>query len=297
MRSVDETGLSLQTQYANGKIRATVIDNRDKEERAKKPLGAMKLIIASSSNPDAKEALLEQTSAGVYEAIVDADASGSYTITVSGAGAVGKENKPVILARAALAIPYSPEFAAVKSNEGLLEEIAQRTGGRVLDEASLARADIFSHEQLPIARLPQPLWHWLLYIAAVVLFLDVATRRLAVDPVAVAGKVQAAWQRWRGRGSANQDDIYLERLKSRKAAVGEQLDRGRPTQRYEPPPQPLPPRPTEPTPAAESPRPATAQPTESPAAASTPPDDFAARLMKAKQKARDQIEGEKGDGV
>jgi hypothetical protein len=216
---------------------------------------------------------------------------------VSGvAGSKEGDNKPVILARSAVAIPYSPEFAAVRSNEGLLAEIARITGGRVIDESSLASADLFSHADMPPARHYQSLWHWLLFIAACLLFLDVTTRRLAVDPNAIVAKLHGWWERWRGRIKTEQADQYIERLRSRKAAVGEQLDRSRATQRYEPPPGPAAPaRPvSEPSLGAVT----TAKPASTPtASAAKPPegDDFAARLMKAKQKAREQIEGEKKD--
>ena len=294
MRSVDDLGLTLESRYENGKLRATLIDNRDKEERARRPLGGLKVTVASSANPDSKEALLEPTSAGVYEGMIDAEASGSYTLTVSGmAGSKSGENKPVILARSAVAIPYSPEFAAVRSDEGLLAEIARITGGRVLDETTLASADLFSHADMPMARHFQPLWHWLLFIAACLLFLDVTTRRLAVDPNAIVAKLHSVWERWRGRARTEQADQYMERLRSRKAAVGEQLDRGRATQRYEPPPVPARTA-TQPAPVAVAPpRPAPTATAAAPKPQET--DDFAARLMKAKQKAREQIEGEKRD--
>jgi hypothetical protein len=127
------------------------------------------------------------------------------------------------------------------------------------------------------------------------MLLDVAARRIAVDPVALAAKLQATWARFRGRSVAQQADQYLERLRSRKAAVGEQLERGRRGARFEPPPLPVRPaaRPVTETAPHSPPEPARAAAPPTPAAPNLEPDDFAARLLKAKQKAREQIEGEK----
>jgi len=139
MRNVDEAGLALQSRYENGKVRVTLLDNRDKESRAKRPLSSLQLMLSSPGSKETRSVTLAPVSAGVYEAVVDAEGSGSYAATVSGslAGEDGSSGKPLILARDAFSVPYSSEFSAVKSNEGLLQQVAQETGGRVIDEQSL----------------------------------------------------------------------------------------------------------------------------------------------------------------
>lgn len=299
LRTVEDSGLSLQTRYENGKIRVSLIDNRSKEARAQKPLGSLRLTIASSAAPDAKEATLDPVAAGVYEATVDAEASGSYAVTVSSGGASGPGARPAILGRGAVSVPYSPEFAVVQDNAGLLGQIAQITGGRVIEEKDLAAADLFKQEG-PIARRMQPIWWWLLWAASFLLLGDVAVRRIAIDPVEIAGSIRGSWARMRGGKLETGSQQYLDRLKSRRAAAQASFEQPKATlppaggggaaagRKFEADPNvaPIPAdRPSAPKPSAPAAPPPSAQPGAS-------AEDFAARLMKAKQKAREKIEGE-----
>src|SRR5262249_20400429 len=104
----------------------------------------------------------------------------------------------------------------------------------------------------------------------------------------------------RGREVAPPSD-YMEKLRSRKAEVEEQLDRSRAATRFEPPPLPTPSAPlNEPlleggeSPAGRraAPKPA-AQPGLAPAPQSEP-ESYTSRLMRAKQKVWEEREKEQG---
>ena len=88
--------------------------------------------------------------------------------------------------RAGVTLPYSPEFAELETNAPLLEKLREITGGRSYadDDATLAKVaaqgEVFRSAGLSAASL-QPVWHWLVLLAAVLLFFDVAVRRIAVD--------------------------------------------------------------------------------------------------------------------
>lgn len=294
LRTVEDAGLSVQTQYENGKIRVTVIDNRDAAERARRPLGNLGIRVTSSATTEPADATLEPIAAGVYEATVPAEAAGSYAATVYGTAVVGGQSRSVVLGRGAAAVPYAPEFAAVQDNAGLLQQIASVTGGRVINEQDLAAADLFLPNGSFRRRL-LPVWHWLLCLAAVVLLMDVAVRRLVIDPRELAGWFQSRWQGLRGQKVlAAESQQYLARLKTRKAEVDERLGtaRDRPTAEPWTPPTPS----TVPTPRGSplTQTPPLAPDQGPPAAPSAPPstapaEDFAARLLKAKQKAREQM--------
>jgi hypothetical protein len=126
-----------------------------------------------------------------------------------------------------------------------------------------------------------------LVLTGVGLFFDVAVRRIAVEPAAVAAKVREAWQRIRGLTPATpQAAQFLERLKSRKQQTAETIEKGKTTRRFdgegmsigaEPPAGATAfPTPSYPPP----PVPKTKQPAEDQAA-----EDFASRLLRAKKKA------------
>jgi hypothetical protein len=235
----------------------------------------------------------------VFEAVVETEAAGSYSIAVSRPvvvkNAEGKEETGTqIVGRTALAVPYSPEFATVKSNEGLLQQVAGLTKGRVIEESALAQANLFDHD-LPATRTLKPVWHWLVFVAALLLLFDVMVRRIAIQPAAISAKVSEAYRRLRGTVTlSEQSQQYFERLKSKKAGIGEQLEKAKATRRFEGTVEQAAvlesPRPRAGPPGANAPGWPEAVPEARPVGAA---DDFAARLMKAKQKAREQIEGEK----
>jgi len=297
MRNLDESGISMQSRYENGKMRVTLIDNRDRQQRAAKPLGTLKATVGSSTTAESKEVTLEPIAAGVYEGTVEATQAGNYSIAASmvvkdkeGPGGT----RSVIVGRGALAVPYSPEFATVEDNEGLLQHIAEMTGGRVLDENKLAAENLFLHEGAYARRL-QPMWHWLLFLGAILLVTDATVRRIAVDPRAAVRQGRRVVEQMRGQKElphASQE--YLGRLRRGKegAAVpqGEVSRVEIASRKFEVPAGGVE-QPEATTPA--TPRPAT--PPLPPKPAANEGDDFAARLMKAKQKAREQMEGQKDE--
>ncbi|HQR07067.1 MAG TPA: VWA domain-containing protein [Gemmatales bacterium] len=293
MRNLDDSGISLMSRYENGKMRVTIIDNRDREARAKKPLGTIKATIGSSGSSESKEIVLEPVSAGVYEGSVDTTQAGNYSVAASmvlpdkdGPGGM----RSVIVGRGAMAVPYSPEFATVEDNAGLLERIAEVTGGRVLDEQTFGKENLFLHEGSYARRL-QPIWHWLLFAAAVMLVCDAATRRIAIDPVLMAQRTKKMMQEMRGpKELAETSQEYLGRLKKGKAAAGVAV--AEPTvvtdtasRKFEAPTDFT--APTSSTPTTKPSTPTVAKPKEAEG------DDFAARLMKAKKKAREEMDEHK----
>ncbi|HZT80016.1 MAG TPA: VWA domain-containing protein, partial [Gemmataceae bacterium] len=276
-----------------------------------------------------------QTAPGQYEAEFKSDEAGSYFIdaaSVKPQKVKGKDGRAaeqdVVLdsVRAGVTIPYSPEFADLEANTALLEKLRELTDGRSyadeereLAEAAAAvkraegrdekakaeaeqerlakaMAEAMFRPGLRQAKSLQNLWHWLVFATAVLLLFDVAVRRISVDPVEVAAKAQAVWDRVRGRPVAvPQTAEFLDRLRTRKAQVGETI--GKAARRYEGGDMPAGPVPT-----AADDLPATPsgpRPTSRPASlapgqpGSEEPEDFASRLMKAKRRAMQDREKRK----
>src|SRR5205823_12411888 len=134
-------------------------------------------------------------------------------------------------------------------------------------------------------------------ITAGLLLFDIGVRRIAIDPTEAATAGQRLWLRLRGRAApAESTPQYLDRLKSRKARVGESLERTRAAQRFEA------------GEAATTTAPAGADATTAAALRPQPvrpvpqvaPDkpqeaaDYASRLMKAKKKVWEEREKDKG---
>jgi hypothetical protein len=73
----------------------------------------------------------------------------------------------------------------LQSNDAALEQIAQRTGGRVLPAFDPTNADLFNRIGVAPAIAPLPIWDTLLPILVALILLDVAARRIAWDWVAI----------------------------------------------------------------------------------------------------------------
>ena len=135
---------------------------------------------------------------------------------------------------------------------------------------------------------------------------DVAVRRIAPDVARIRRLAAEHWKKLRGQEVVPVAE-YMEKLKSRKAEVGEQIDRSRAASRYEAPPpassdvirvidEPL----LNPDLAnPERPKPA-ANPAPTTGLAPTPmaaaPESYTNRLLKAKQKVWEDREKEKNKG-
>jgi|GEM_PF-213910 hypothetical protein len=307
LRSVETGRLAMVTEYRDGKIKVTV-DARDEN---KKPLTNLRLEGAvTPPSPDStggKPIILDfkQKNAGQYEAEIKAEEAGSYFLNANAKEVVTEivDGKPVQVEktidgiRSGLTIPYSPEFADLESNIGLLRKLAEMTGGQYWTETPEQLKEAIDSGALfrptPInARSLQPAWFWLALALGITLFFDVALRRIAIEPAEIGAALITTWDRIRGRRvSGEKTPEFLARLRSRKAEVGETMEKGKAARRFEgelpegaapppgadaaaPPPVRTPHRPAKPT-------------TESAG------DDYAARLMRAKRKAMGEGEDPK----
>jgi uncharacterized membrane protein len=302
LRSVETGRLTMTSEYRDGRVHLT-IDARDAKDEPITDLSIEGGITAPagsiagkiSESPGAIK--FEEKNSGVYEASFKANDSGSYFINARAKRTVktlekGKEvvHEESDSVRAGVTVPYSPEFAEMESNAPLMEKLAQITGGQVITdsdkdlEAAAARATVYRRQGLPGSRNLQPIWFWLLALAGITLLFDVGVRRIALDTHEVAGRAKRIWEKLRGRALAPAAPAFLERLKSRKAEVAQDLDRTHAARRFEAP-----------VAVEDLPAPVDATVAQAAAPRPTPPPkpetttkeeeaDFASRLMKAKKR-------------
>jgi hypothetical protein len=198
--------------------------------------------------------------------------------------------------RAGVTISYSPEFADLETNTALLKDLARITGGKVYGEDPKSFANVSASGELyrPApegARALLPLWYWLVFVAAVGLLFDVGVRRISLEPADVRQAAARTWARVRKKQEARataEEDAFLQRLRQKKAVVGENLEREKAGRKFEPtgpaavpPPagadEGVPAGPSVFSPAPPPPPPA-AQPEE-------PADDYLSKLRQAKKRA------------
>jgi uncharacterized membrane protein len=124
---------------------------------------------------------LVQTGPGRYEATFDTPEPGTYVAAMEYRGQKGVQG----MLLSGVAMNSSPELRDLQSNDAELKEIAERTNGRVLPPFNVEEANLFTRENLAPAVTPLPVWDILLPILVGLILIDVATRRIAWDWVAL----------------------------------------------------------------------------------------------------------------
>lgn len=111
-----------------------------------------------------------------------------------------------------MTVPFAPEYRDLSDNMPLLDRVARLTGGRVLP-ASPAGVNLFGQERLSFPTTSLPLNLPLMIAWLAVFWLDVATRRVALD-------LRAMWRQFFGKSSrADQSRQTLAQLRTRRQMV------------------------------------------------------------------------------
>ena len=125
---------------------------------------------------------LRQTGPRRYQAQFPLSGKGRYQIAVAATGRPGKDSASEQIF-GGFAVPYSPEYLNFRSNPLLLQQIAARTGGRILDGHA---TDIY-HPERQLRESSRPVFDWFLIALACLWPLDVAVRRVQLDWSVIRG--------------------------------------------------------------------------------------------------------------
>ncbi|MCA9187605.1 MAG: VWA domain-containing protein [Pirellulaceae bacterium] len=288
MRPTGDTGkFAVATEYKDGKMRV-VVDALDKEDNFLNFLSVTGSMIGPSM--DANEVRLQQTAPGRYVGEFDADKPGSYFLTLN----PGLGETPI---RTGVNVPYSAEFRERETNEAFLTslvELKPKGGeageilGQLQSDASIAgivnEHDTF-RRSLAKAINSDYIWPYLVLISGCVFLADVFVRRVAVHFYWILPMLAAARDRVLRRERTDEPDKRMERLRSRKAQVADEIDQRRAATRFQPEPD---------QDVDVSVLDATVQQTTRPETKASPKlsgepakeeDDFTSRLLKAKREA------------
>lgn len=242
-------------------------------------------LFAASGTGRPLELALTQTGPGIYEATSPPMPAGNYVATLTPRRADTRLT-PVV---GGVSIASAAEFRSFRSDPALLRQIAQATGGRVLDLFQPADARPFDRQGIRPSIARTPLLTALLALAITLLLLDIATRRIAWDrftsaefgvravPTAAPQRTIGALRKEAERhipatassapSSLGDDDAQRIVQEQRARRMRQRLDEARALREQ------------------------TAQP-ESPADAATPPEphDKPSSLLEAKRRARERFE-------
>ena len=187
-------------------------------------------VVGTVLNPDGTSTpiTLKQTAPGVYEATAPAAKPGNYLVSLfskPGDGPKRQRDAGVTAIFGGATKHATPELRHLTSNRRRLEQVAQITGGRVLEPGSAAASGLFERSSITPSRSIRPLWQPLLLWLLVIFWFDVATRRIAWDVAATrkwfAAKTLTLTQLLKGRDS--DAAATLDALKRRAAKVDERL--------------------------------------------------------------------------
>lgn len=173
-RAASTSAHELTTQVSGDVLRIR-LDAMDEDGRGIDLLSVPTTVYPPLGDP--VELSLNQTGPGVYEGHLPAGKTGSYVV-VAKPRRGGKQLSPVI---GGASVASGLEARRLQSNVRLLQQIAETTGGRVLDIAHPESADLFDRSGVRPTEAMIPLWRSLLVWTLIVLLLDVGTRRVAWD--------------------------------------------------------------------------------------------------------------------
>lgn len=124
-----------------------------------------------------EEVRLGQVGPGEYEARVPAASRGNYYVVLLPRR--GEHALPSVVGGVSRAV--GAELRVSRSNVALLRQIAEATGGRLLDVARPEAADLFNRDGVRPTRAAMPIWPVLMAWTIAFFLLDVGTRRIAWD--------------------------------------------------------------------------------------------------------------------
>ncbi len=234
MRPSDtEDKFSVATNVADGRVQV-IVNALTKEDEFLNFLEMQAVAVGPNLEP--YPIIMRQVAPGRYVGSFDADTAGSYLVNV-----VPGPGVPPLVTGAS--IPYSDEYRIRKTNYTTLEQLSKLTpkGGepgivtKNLDSATmqeLLATDAY-REGLPRAFSMQDVWPLCVLLGSICLFGDIFVRRVALD---YAYPLRWVAKRLSGKQVSQIDmerQASLDRLRSKKSEVAEQVDAVKATTRFE----------------------------------------------------------------
>ena len=167
MRKSDARGILVDVQR-NGKQTSLNVDAVNELGQFLNNADVELTLIGPNLSRDTFE--LEQTAPGRYHTDFEAETSGAWHMEI----ALKKNDQVLYRQSRGLTVGYSDELRIRPTNDDLLRNIAETSGGTFVSQPS----ELASETNAASVTRPFPLWPWLVTVAIVLFALDVALRRI-----------------------------------------------------------------------------------------------------------------------
>lgn len=157
------------------------------------------------ARPDGQSAdvQLRQVGPGRYQAVVESRDAGSYVLGLRYAAPDENVRGGVLegSVQAAITRPFADEFRTLEDNSALLTQVAEMTGGRVLSGDPLRDA-LWERQGLTMPVALTPIWLLVAALAIGLFLLDVGVRRVRIDLMGWARSVRRGFTREKAKAGA-----------------------------------------------------------------------------------------------
>lgn len=172
---------------------------------------------------------VQQVGPGRYEGEFNTADAGAYVLNMQYRAPGSDGNLLEGSAQAAVTRPFADEFKALETNLPLLKQVASITGGRVLP-ADPTLADLWSRDGLDMPVALTPAWLLFAIIGIGIFLLDVAVRRVRIDPAMIAAFVRRGAHKESRKSEASTQAMRTARTRAQ-SRTGD--DRKATTRKYE----------------------------------------------------------------
>lgn len=167
---------------------------------------------------------LKQVGPGRYQGVVPTDMSGSYVLSLRYAAPDASVQGGIIegSVQAAVTRPFADEYRSMEDNTPLLSQVAEMTGGRVLT-MDPDRDDPWSREGIKLPVATRPMWLIIGVIGAGLFLLDVGVRRVRIDIPAMYRAVLGGFGRTKAVAGEQMSGLKAARAQA-KAHIAKRSD-------------------------------------------------------------------------
>ncbi len=214
MRPGGSADMRVMTEDLGDKTRVVIEALDDKGERLNF-VRFMSRVVGPGNGSQPVE--LRQVGPGRYEGVFDSDKAGAYVANfkyIAPPETPGGQPREGNL-QAAVTRPFADEYRTLQDNGALGRIVAERTGGRVIDlTTNPSTVDLWLRDNLKMPVALRPIWLLVSLLAIGLFLVDVAVRRVRIDPEMIAAAIRRGMGKGKSRGNEQMGNLMDARRRA-----------------------------------------------------------------------------------